>query len=164
MLALRYAARKTWINFACAIVGGLVAVVVIGSLWDNAALMGGIAALVVVAIMLLPGVIKRAGRQEPMITIDDKGISVHPIGIGTIPWSQVLSAKLAGIPWVIGQRLVVEYKGVLPKVGFMDKLNWGINVRKRAEGAKLLVGFIDMTDQPKRAIETALSRASAQVA
>ena len=85
MISVRYNAGKVWANFVCAIVGDLVAVFVIGSLWDRTALVGGLAAMVVVLVMLLPGVIKRSARREPVITIDGRGVSIDLNRIGTIP-------------------------------------------------------------------------------
>src|SRR5690242_122424 len=111
MISVRYRAGKIWVNFACAFVGGLVAVIVIGSLWNTAAHMGGIAGLVAVIAMLLPGVIKRSARAEPFLTIDGRGVTIPLLEIGTIPWSQIRSTRITGVPWVTGQRLILEYAG-----------------------------------------------------
>ncbi len=161
MVAVRYSPGKVWANFVCAVLGGLVAVVVIGSVWETAALIGGIAGMVAVVIMLLPGVVRRSERREPFLTIDAKGVTVDLLGIGTIPWSQLKGARISGIPWVTGQRLVLEYTGAAPKVGFKDKLNWGIQARQRGQATRLTIGFIDMTDQSKSRLEAALSRVAA---
>ncbi|HEY7609077.1 MAG TPA: hypothetical protein VIF14_07585 [Alphaproteobacteria bacterium] len=157
MISLRYSQGKVWLNFLCAVIGGLVAVVVIGSLWDNAALIGGIAGIVAVVAMLLPGVIKRAARSEPILTIDRSGLVVNLLGIGAIPWAAVRATQLSGIPWVIGLRLTIEYAGTAPRSGFMDKLNWGIQAKQRGELVKLVIGFIDMTDQSTSEIKQALA-------
>lgn len=164
MTSVRYRAGKVWANFACAIAGGLVAVIVIGSLWANTALVGGIAGMVVVLAMLLPGVIKRATRAEPFLVIDANGVTVDLLGIGTIPRSLIKSARMAGIPWVTGQRLVLEYAGIAPKVGFMGKLNWGVQSKNMGDAARVSVGFMELTDQSEQAIEGALSRLTAGAA
>ncbi len=164
MISVRYKAGKVWANFVCAIVGGVVAVIVIGSLWERAALVGGFAAMVAVIVMLLPGVIKRSGRREPVVTIDGRGVSIDLNSIGTIPWSRIQSATITGIPWVIGQRLVLEYAGTAPKAGFMDKLNWGLMAKQRGEVVRLSLGFIDLTDQSKKVLEGVLSQAKAPAA
>lgn len=164
MTSVRYSAGKVWANFACAIVGGLVAVIVIGSLWDNAALFGGIGGIVAVLAMLLPGVIKRSARSEPILVIDSQGVTIDLLGIGTIPWSRIKSARISGIPWVTGQRLTLEYAGTAPKVGFMAKLNWGIQSKNLGEVARVSLGFIDLTDQSKSVLEGALSRQPASAA
>ena len=162
MISLRYSQGKVWLNFMTAIVGGLVVVAVIGSLWDNTALIGGIAGIIAVVLMLLPGVIKRTARSEPILTIDGKGLVVNLLGIGSIPWAKVRSTRLSGMPWVIGLRLIVEYSGSAPKAGVMDKLNWGIQVKQRGEVVRLTIGFIDMTDQSISGIRAALNHTSAQ--
>jgi hypothetical protein len=164
VLKIRYAGGKVLVNFACAIIGGIVAVVVIGSLWDRTALVGGVAGMVVVVAMLLPGAIKRSSRQEPFLTIDGRGVTVDLLGIGTIPWGQIRSTRISGIPWVIGLRLTLEYAGTKPKVGFIDKLNWGVQAKQVGEVVRLTIGFIDMTDQSKQAIEGALSQAKVAAA
>lgn len=164
MLNVRYAGGKVLVNFACAVIGGIVAVVVIGTLWDRTALVGGVAAMVAVVAMLLPGAIKRSSRQAPFLTIDSRGVMVDLLGIGTIPWGQIRSTRISGIPWVIGLRLTLEYVGTKPKVGFMDKLNWGLQARQVGDVVRLTIGFIDMTDQSKSALEEALARAKAAAA
>lgn len=163
MLSVRYAGGKVMLNFACAIIGGIVAVVVIGSLWDRTALVGGVAGMVAVVAMLLPGAIKRASRQEPFLTMDGRGVTVDLLGIGTIPWSRIRSTRISGIPWVIGLRLTLEYVGTKPKVGFMDKLNWGVQAKQVGDVVRLTIGFMDMTDQSKLKLEGALSQAKARV-
>ena len=164
MISVRYNSGKVWANFACAIVGGLVAVIVIGSLWDNTALIGGIAGIIAVVAMLLPGVIKRSARAEPILSVDGHGVTVDLLGIGTVPWSQIRSTRISGVPWVTGQRLVIEYAGTAPKVGFMAKLNWGIQAKQKGEVVRLTMGFIDLTDQSKNSLEGALSRVPAGAA
>jgi hypothetical protein len=164
VISVRYSAGKVWANFACAIVAGLVAVFVIGSLWDGSALIGGLTAMVVVVVMLLPGVLKRAARSEPVVTIDGRGVTIDLHRIGTISWSQIRGATIKGIAWVTGQRLIVEYAGTAPKLGVMDKLNWGLMAKQRGEVVKLSIGFIDLTDQSKQALEGALSRSRAAAA
>ena len=164
MVNVRYAGGKVMLNFACAIIGGIVAVVVNGSLWDRTALVGGIAGMVAVVAMLLPGAIKRASRQAPFLTIDGRGVTVDLLGIGTIPWSRIRSTRISGIPWVIGLRLTLEYVGTKPKVGFMAKLNWGVQAKQVGDGVRLTIGFMDMTDESKLELESALSQAKATTA
>lgn len=164
MTSVRYSAGKIWANFACAIAGGLVAVIVLGSLWHNSALIGGIAGMITVLIMLLPGVIKRSARTEPFLVIDGRGVTIDLLGIGTIPWSQIKSARISGIPWVTGQRLILEYAGTGPKAGFMAKLNWGIQSKNKGDMARVSVGFLDLTDQSKQVIEGALSPVASRAA
>jgi len=164
MTSVRYSAGKIWANFACAIVGGLVVVIVIGSLWQGAALIGGIAGMITVVVMLLPGVIKRSSRAEPFLVIDGRGVTVDLLGIGTIPWSQIKSARISGIPWVTGQRLTLEYAGTAPKAGFMAKLNWGIQSKNKGDTARVSIGFLDLTDQSKQMIEGALSPVAGRAA
>jgi hypothetical protein len=164
MLSVRYVAGKVWLNFICAIVGGLVAVIVIGSLWDRTALIGGFAGMIAVLALLLPGAIQRTTRTQPILAIDGRGVTVELLGVGTIPWAQLRSSRIGGVPWVTGQRLVLEYTGTAPKVGFMSKLNWGMQSKQRGDTARLTIGFIEQTDQPKQAVEAALSRISAQAA
>ena len=55
--------------------------------------------------MLLPGVIKRGSRAEPIITIDGRGVTIDLPWIGTIPWDRIRSAQIAGTAWWTGQRL-----------------------------------------------------------
>ena len=160
MVSVRYVSGKVWLNFACAIAGGFVAVIVIGSLWERTALVGGIAGMIAVIAMLLPGVIKRGARAGPFLVIDGSGITVDLLGIGAIPWSQIRSTRLSGIPWVTGQRLAIEYAGTAPKVGFMAKLNWGLQAKQKGEVVRLTLGFIDLTDQSKQTLEGALARAA----
>ncbi len=164
MLSIRYVAGKVWLNFACAVVGGLVAVVVIGSLWDGTALVGGLAGMVAVIAMLLPGVIQRGTRSQPILSIDGRGVTVDLLGIGTIPWALLRAARIGGIAWVTGQRLVLEYAGAAPKVGFMSKLNWGLQSKQKGDTVRLSIGFIELTDQSKQKIEAALGRIAAQTA
>ena len=164
MTSVRYSAGKIWLNFACAIAGGLVVVIVLGSLWHNTALVGGLAGMITVLIMLLPGVIKRSARAEPFLVIDGRGVTVDLLDIGTIPWSRITSARISGIPWVTGQRLTLEYSGTAPKVGFMAKLNWGVQSKTKGDTARLSIGFIDLTDQSKQEIEGALSQVAGRTA
>lgn len=164
MTSVRYSAGKVWANFACAVAGGIVAVVIIGALWQGAALVGGIAGMIAVIAMLLPGVIKRATRAEPFLVFDRNGVTVDLLGIGTIPWSHIKSARLSGIPWVTGQRLTLEYAGTAPKAGFMAKLNWGIQSKNIGDTARLSMGFLELTDQSKQALEGALSPAAGRAA
>ena len=164
MIELRYVPSKVWLNFACAIAGGIIAVIVIGSLWSGTALVGGIAGMCAVVAMLLPGVIKRGARAAPALTFDNRGVTVHLLDIGAIPWSQIRSTRISGIPWVTGQRLVLEYAGTAPKVGFMAKMNYGMQAKQAGEMARLTIGFIDLTDQSKQTIESALARALARAA
>jgi hypothetical protein len=159
MLAIRYSPGKVWANFACALAGGVIAILVIGSLFERPALIGGFAGLTAVVLMLLAGVIKRASRVEPFVTIDDHGITVDLLGIGSIPWNQIRSASITGVAWVTSLRLVVEYTGTAPKLGFMAKLNYGIQAKQKGEVARLTVGFIDLTDQSRSSVEAALKRA-----
>ena len=163
-MTVRYVTGKVWLNFACAIVGGLVAVIVIGSLWAGTALVGGLAGMVAVIAMLLPGVIQRGTRSQPILSIDGRGVTVDLPGIGTIPWAQLRAARIGGIAWVTGQRLVLEYAGAAPKVGFISKLNWGLQSKQKGDTARLSIGFIDLTDQSKQKIEAALGRIAAQTA
>jgi len=158
MLAIRYSPSKVWLNFACALVGGLIAILVVGSLFERPALIGGLAGLVAVVLMLLAGVVKRAGRAEPFVTIDDRGITVDLLEIGTIPWNLIRRASITGVAWVTSLRLVVEYTGTAPKAGFMAKLNYGIQAKQQGEVARLSIGFIDLTDQSRTAVEAALNR------
>lgn len=164
MLSVRYVASKIWLNFACAVIGGLVAVVIVGSLWHGAALAGGIAGLVAVVAMLLPGIIKRTARLEPFLVIDGRGVTVDLLDIGLIPWDHIRSGRISGIPWVTGLRLVLEYAGTAPKVGLMAKLGFGLQAKQKGDVARLTVGFMDLTDQTKPAIEAALSRVPARAA
>lgn len=164
MLSVRYVAGKVWLNFACALAGGLVAVIVIGSLWAGTVFVGGLAGMVAVVAMLLPGVIQRGARAEPILAIDGRGVTIDLLGIGTIPWARLRSARIGGIAWVTGQRLALEYAGTAPKVGFMAKLNWGIQSKQKGDTARLSIGFIDLTDQSKQNIEAALGRIGAQSA
>lgn len=164
MTSVRYSAGKVWANFACAVAGGTIAVVIIGTLLRGAALVGGIAGMIVVVVMLLPGVIKRASRAEPFLVFDRKGVTIDLLGIGTIPWSLIKSARISGMPWVTGQRLTLEYAGTAPKAGFMAKLNWGIQSKNVNGTARVSVSFLELTDQSKQAIEGALSPAMGHAA
>jgi hypothetical protein len=164
MLEVRYVGSKVWLNFACALVGGIVAVIVIGSLWAGTALIGGIAGMVAVVAMLLPGVVKRGACAEPILTIDRNGVTVALLDVGLIPWSRIQSTRISGMAWVTGQRLVLEYTGAAPKVGFGAKLSWGMQAKQVGETARLTIGFIDLTDQSKQEIEEALSRVPARAA
>ena len=164
MIEVRYVASKIWLNFACAIAGGIIAVAVIGTLWQGTALVGGIAGMIAVVAMLLPGVIKRAARTEPFLTIGGQGVTIGLLDVGTISWGRIQSTRISGVAWVTGQRLVIEYTGTAPKVGFMSKLNWGMQAKQKGEVARLTIGFIDMTDQSKQTIEDALSRVPARAA
>ncbi len=164
MMSVRYVPTKVWTNYLCAAGGGAIAVVVIGALWSGGALIGGVAGMIAVIGILLPGVIKRGSRPEPILTVDGRGIAVDLLGIGLIPRERIRSAQIAGIPWVTGQRLVVEYSGSAPKVGFKDKLNWGIQAKQKGELARLTIGFIDLTDQSKTTIEGALNWATVRMA
>jgi hypothetical protein len=161
MLEVRYVAGKVILNFVCAIVGGAIAVAVIASLWQGAATIGGITGMVVVLVMLLPGVIKRAARLEPILVMDGRGVAVQLLNIGTIAWNQIKFTRISGVPWVTGQRLMIEYSGPAPKVGFWAKLNWGIQSKQRGDAVRLSIGFVDLTNQSKHAIEAALSRVPA---
>jgi hypothetical protein len=164
MTSIRYVSGKVWANYLCAVGGGVVVVIVVGSLWSGSALIGGVAGMVAVVAMLLPGVIKRGSRPEPIVTIDARGVTVDLLGIGTIPWDRIRTTEIAGIPWVTGQRLIVEYRGTAPKAGFKDKLNWGLQAKQKGEVVRLTLGFIDLTDQPKSTIESALSQTAARTA
>lgn len=164
MLSVRYVAGKIWLNFACAVIGGLIAVVIVGLLWDRAALIGGIAGMVAVVAMLLPGIIKRTARLEPFLVIDGRGVTVDLLDIGLIPWDRIRSSRISGIPWVTGLRLVLEYAGAAPKVGLGAKLGLGLQAKQKGDVARLTVGFMDLTDQTKPAIEAALSRVTARAA
>jgi hypothetical protein len=164
MIEVRYVPGKVWLNFGCAVAGGIIAVIVIGALWAGTALVGGIAGMVAVVALLFPGVVKRSSRAEPALTIDGRGVTVHLLDVGTIPWSEIRSTRIAGIPWVTGQRLVLEYAGTAPKLGFMAKLNYGMQAKRVGEVARLTIGFIDLTDQSKQVIEASLARATARAA
>ena len=164
MLSVRYAAGKIWLNFGCAIAGGVVGVAVIASLWRGAATIGGAAGLVAVLAMLLTGIIKRTARLEPILVIDERGVTVDLLNIGLIPWDRIRATRFAGVPWVTGVRLILEYTGTAPKVGFMTKLNWGLQAKQQGDVARLTIGFIDLTDQSKQAIEAALSRVPSRAA
>ncbi len=161
MISVRYRTGKVWVNFVCAFVGGLVIVIALGAIIGSSARVGGIAGLVAVLVMLLPGVIKRGARAEPVLTIGDDGGTVHLLDVGTIPWRGIRAARVTGVPWVTGQRLILEYAGTPPKVGFGAKLNWGIQAKQTGDMVRLTLGFLDLTDQSKSNLEAALSRQSA---
>lgn len=164
MISVRYSAGKSWANFACAIAGGLVVVIVLGSLLKGGVLLGGIAGLIAVLVMLLPGVVKRSSRQEPFLTVDRNGITIAVAGVGTLPWSQIKSTRFAGVPWVTGLRLIIDYAGPRPKLGFMDKLNWAVYAKQKGESVIISIGFLELTDQSKEAISSALARSAAATA
>ncbi|MCW5771992.1 MAG: hypothetical protein KIT16_10185 [Rhodospirillaceae bacterium] len=157
MVALRFNAGKVWGNYVIALIGGLVVVVALGSLWDRAALTGGIAGLVAVAAMLFAGALKRSALREPILVLDASGITVGVPKIGTIPRADLRSAELKGIAWVTGRRLVLHYAGTAPKLGFMDKLNWGLQAKQRGELVFLSLGFLDQTDRPAGDVAAALA-------
>lgn len=159
MTALRFNAGKVWGNYIFALVAGVVIVVVLGSLWDNAALTGGIAGLLGVAVMLVFGVVKRSRRRDPIIVIDDAGITVDLPKIGRIPRAAIRRAEIKGIPWVTGRRLVLVHEGTAPRLGFMDKLSWGAQARQRGDLVHLSLGFLDQTDLAAGEIAAALARA-----
>ncbi len=159
MISVRYNAGKTWANFGCAIAGGIIAVVVISALLRGGAMVGGIAGMIAVLIMLLPGVIKRSTRTEPILTVDQRGVTIEVAGVGPIPWSQIKETRFAGIPWVNGLRLVVTYAGTRPKIGFMDKLNWAVYAKQKGDTVTLAIGLLELTDQSKEKLEMAVRRA-----
>jgi hypothetical protein len=164
MISVRYSAGKSWANFACAIAGGLVVVIVLGLLLQGGVLVGGIVGLIAVLVMLLPGVVKRSSRQEPFLTVDGRGITVAVAGVGTLPWSQIKGTRFAGVPWVTGLRLVVDYAGPRPKLGFMDKLNWAVYAKQKGESVSISIGFLELTDQSREAVAGALARNAAGAA
>jgi hypothetical protein len=164
MISVRYSAGKNWASFACAIAGGLVVVIVLGALLQGGVLVGGIVGFIAVLVMLLPGVVKRASRQEPFLIIDSRGVTIDVAGVGTIAWSQIKGTRFAGVPWVTGQRLVIDYTGTRPKLGFMDKLSWAVYAKPKGEIVTLSIGFLELTDQSKEAIGSALTRVAAGTA
>lgn len=164
MLSVRYAAGKIWLNFACALAAGAAVVVMISLIWPGAARIGSIGGMVAVVAMLLSGVIKRTARLEPFLVIDGRGVTVDLLGIGLIPWDRIRATRIAGVPWVIGLRLILEYTGTAPKVGFMSKLSWGLQAKQVGDMARLTIGFLDLTDQSRKAVEDALSRVAARAA
>ena len=158
MTSIRYVPTKIWANFLVAIASGVVIVIVLNALWGRTALPGGIGGWAAVVIMLLPGVIKRGARAEPIVTIGDRGMTIDLLGVGTISWNRIRSARIVGKAWWTGQRLAIEYMGQAPKAGFGDKLNWGFHAKQNGEVATITIGYINMTDQPKSMIETALDQ------
>jgi hypothetical protein len=164
MTSIRYVPGKIWMNFLIAVAGGVAIVIVLNALWTRTALPGGIGGLVAVVAMLLPGVIKRGARTEPIVTIDGRGVTIELLGVGTIPWDRIRSARIVGKAWWTGQRLMIEYTGQAPRARFWDKLNWGFHAKQNGEVAIIAIGYINMTDQPKSTIETALEQLTAHAA
>jgi len=160
MLALRYSAGKVWANYAFAIAGGIVGVFVIGSLWSASALAGGLGGIAAVAIMLLLGCLKRAAKRDPIVVVDDRGITIGLEKFGTIPWSTIRRAEVRGLAWVIGARLVVEYEGQAPKSTFGDKLNWAVQSKQSGAIARVSINLMELTDQPISALKAAINRAN----
>lgn len=165
MTSIRYVPGRIWLIYFALVAFG-VAIVVILNLVDRrgSLLPGGIGALAALTVMLLPGAIKRSSRRDPFVVIDDRGITVDVLDIGTIDWKRIRSAELAGSPWVNGRKIVIEYSGAAPKIGTMQRLNWGIFAKQKGELVRLTVGYIDQTDQPKSVIEAALDRAAPSAA
>lgn len=158
MVSFRFSAGKVWINYIVAVIGGIVIVVILGSLWNAAAFAGGIGGVIGVAVMLVLGAIRRGARREPILVVDEGGLEIGLPGLGRIPWARVHSAEVRGVPWVTGQRLVAEYAGRAPKIGFMDRLNWGVHAKQRGPRVRLTLGFLDQTDQSISGLKAALSR------
>ena len=158
MHTLRFSAAKVWANYLLAIAAAVVVVIVLTLLWDRTVMVGGIGGIVAVTGMLLVGTIKRSSKQDPVLVVGQAGLEVGVLDIGRIPWSAVQSARIAGMPWVNGQRLVLEYTGTAPKVGFMDKLNWGIYAKQKGPLVRLTLGFLDQTDQSISDVKDTLSR------
>jgi hypothetical protein len=164
MTTIRYVPGKIWMNFLFAVAGGVAIVVILNALWTRTTLPGGIGGLVAVVAMLLPGVIKRGSRTEPIVTIDGRGVTIELLGVGTIPWDRIRSARIVGKAWWTGQRLTIAYTGQPPKAGFWAKLNWGFHAKQNVEVATIAIGYINMTDQPKSTIETALGQLTTRAA
>ncbi len=159
MLSLRYSAGKIWANFAVAIVGGLVLVVIIGALWKGA-LVGGLSGIVGVGVMLGIGCVKRSGLREPIVVVDERGITIGLPKFGTIPWAAIRSAEVRGIPWVTSARLVIDYEGQAVKASFGDKLYWIVQTRQIGPRARLSIGCMELTDQPISALKSAINQAN----
>lgn len=161
MTSIRYVPGRIWLTYAALVALGVVIVIVLNVIDRRGSLLpGGIGALTALTVMLLPGAIKRSSRREPVVVIDDRGITLDVLGIGTIGWDRIRSARLVGSPWVNGRKIVIEYSGTAPKLGRMQRLNWGIFAKQNGDMTKLTVGYVEQTDQSKSSIEAALRRAA----
>lgn len=161
MTSIRYVPGRIWLTYAALVALGVVIVIVLNVIDRRGSLLpGGIGALTALTVMLLPGAIQRSSRREPVVVIDDRGITIDVLGIGTIGWDRIRSAQLTGSPWVNGRKIIIEYSGTAPKLGMMQRLNWGIFAKQQGELVKMTIGYIDQTDQPKSILEEALRRAS----
>ena len=161
MTSIRYVPGRIWLTYAALVALGVVIVIVLNLIDRRGSLLpGGIGALTALTVMLLPGAIQRSSRREPVIVIDDRGITIDVLGIGTIGWDRIRSAQLVGSPWVNGRKIVIEYSGMSPKLGMMQRLNWGIFAKQKGEMVRMTIGYIEQTDQPKSTLVTALGRAS----
>lgn len=159
MTSLRYVPRRIWLTYAALVALGIAIVIVLNVIDRRGSLLpGGIGALAALIVMLLPGAIKRSSRREPVVIIDDRGITIDVLGIGTIGWDRIRSAGLAGSPWVNGRKIVIEYSGTAPKIGMMQRLNWGIFAKQKGEAARMTIGYIEQTDQTKSTIMATLNR------
>lgn len=160
MTSIRYVPGKIWLTYAGLVALGIVIVIALNVIDRRGSLLpGGIGALTALTVMLLPGAIKRSSRREPVVIIDDRGITIDVLGIGTIGWDRIRLARLVGSPWVNGRKIIIEYIGAAPKLGMMQRLNWGIFAKPKGEMTKMTVGYIEQTDQSKLSIEAALRRA-----
>lgn len=159
MTSIRYVPGRIWLTYAALVVLGVVLVIVLNIIDRRGSLLpGGIGALTALTVMLLPGAIQRSARREPVVVIDDRGITIEVLGIGTIGWDRIRSAQLAGSPWVAGRKIIIEYSGTAPKLGMMQRLNWGIFAKQKGDMVKLTIGYIEQTDQPKSVLDAALGR------
>ncbi len=161
MTSIRYVPGRIWLTYAALVALGVAIVIVLNVIDRRGGLLpGGIGALTALTVMLLPGAIKRSSRREPVIVIDDRGITIDVLGIGTIGWDRIHSAQLGGSPWLNGRKIIVEYRGTAPKLGIMQRLNWGIFAKQRGEAVRMTIGYIEQTDQSRSTVEAALRRAS----
>ena len=157
MTSLRYVPGKIWLTYAALVALGIALVIALNFIDRRGGLLpGGIGALTALTVMLLPGAIQRSGRRDPVVVIDGRGITIDVLGIGTIGRDRIRSARLVGSPWVNGRKIVVEYLGTAPKLGAMQRINWGIFAKQKGEIVKMTIGYIDQTDQSKQTVEAAL--------
>ena len=98
MHALRFSAAKVWANYLLAISAAVVVVIVLTWLWDRTVMVGGIGGIVAVTGMLLVGTIKRSGKQDPVLVVDEAGLEVSvlcPINAGRSDVSRGAIARSA---------------------------------------------------------------------
>ena len=161
MTSIRYVPGRIWLTYAALVAFGVVLVIVLNTVDRGSSLLpGGIGALTALTVMLLPGALKRSAKREPIIVIDGRGITIDVPGLETIGWDRIRSAQLAGSAWISGRKIILEYSGTAPKLGMMQRLNWGLFAKQSGDRVKLTIGYIEQTDQPISVLEAALGRGS----